>query len=102
MVLSLAHTVMATNSHIACALAVSSVPYCKAGECPCAHTCSMLPAGSSDTEAPAALSAVDESAAQHGGLEKQVAPPVAQSPAQPTSEGRQHPRRSIDVEPTQV
>jgi hypothetical protein len=54
-------------------------------------------------EAPAAQPAADESAARHGGLEKQVAQPFALSPAQPhISEGRQHPRRSIDVEPAQV
>lgn len=63
----------------------------------------MPPGVASGNEAPAALPAVDESAAQHGALEKQVAPPAALSPAQPhTSEGRQHPRRSIDVEPAQV
>ena len=86
----------------ACALADASVRCCKAGEQWCAFAYSMPPAVATGSDAAAALPAVDESAAQHAGLDKQVAPPAALSPAQPTSEGRQHPRRSIDVEPAQV
>ena len=77
-------------------------PCYKAGEQWCALAYSMPPAVATGTDTPAALPAVDESAAQHGGLDQQGAPPAALSPAQPTSEGRQHPRRSIDMEPAQV
>jgi hypothetical protein len=82
---------------------------CISGQKTPACLCSMPATAASGAEASpahspaAATAAADESAARHGGLDKQAAAPAALSPAQPHNpEGRQHPRQSIDMEPTQV